>query len=95
MNKFWFSSVVQFNQFMESLKSFIEISSEAPTLIQGAIPQILEKTTEVFFSKIVNVLHKNADICYEKLKDNPYITCPHKPEGSMFVMVGKHLMKLC
>ncbi|KAL9243801.1 hypothetical protein vseg_017643 [Gypsophila vaccaria] len=72
---------------LESVKSSLNVSSDPVTFLQGAIPQILEKTTEEFFSKIVNVLRQGADICYDKLKDIPSITCPHKPEGSMFVMV--------
>uniref|UniRef100_A0A7C8YPM2 Aminotransferase class I/classII large domain-containing protein n=1 Tax=Opuntia streptacantha TaxID=393608 RepID=A0A7C8YPM2_OPUST len=62
--------------------------------IFGAVPQILEKTKEDFFSKIIDVLGRDADICYEKLEQIPYISCPHKPEGSMFVMVKLHLSQL-
>lgn len=54
---------------------------------QGAVPQILEKTEEEFFSKITDILRETADICYDRLKEIPCITCPKKPEGSMFVMV--------
>lgn len=54
---------------------------------QGAVPQILEKTEEEFFSKITEILRETADICYDRLKEIPCITCPKKPEGSMFVMV--------
>ncbi|KAH0653709.1 hypothetical protein KY289_031387 [Solanum tuberosum] len=53
----------------------------------GAIPQILEKTKDDFCSKIVNMLREDADICYDRIKDIPCITCPSKPQGSMFVMV--------
>uniref|UniRef100_A0A7C8YQP1 Aminotransferase class I/classII large domain-containing protein n=1 Tax=Opuntia streptacantha TaxID=393608 RepID=A0A7C8YQP1_OPUST len=81
-------------QVVESVKGFLNISADPTTFIQGAVPQILEKTKEDFFSKIIDVLGRDADICYEKLEQIPYISCPHKPEGSMFVMVKLHLSQL-
>ena len=54
---------------------------------QGAVPQILEKTKDDFFSKIVDILRQDADILYSRIKEIPCITCPSKPEGCMFVMV--------
>ena len=54
---------------------------------QGAIPQITEKTTDDFFSDIISILRETSDICFERIEDIACITCPHKPEGSMFAMV--------
>jgi tyrosine aminotransferase len=54
---------------------------------QGAIPKLLENTKEEFFNKTVKIIRETADICWEKLKGINSITCPSKPEGSMFVMV--------
>ncbi|KAH9792324.1 Aminotran 1 2 domain-containing protein [Citrus sinensis] len=71
---------------VDSIKSFLNISSDPATFIQGAVPQILEKTEEEFFSKITDILREAADICCDRLKEIPCITCPKKPEGSMFVM---------
>ena len=39
--------------------------------------------------KILNLLRNSADLCYSKIKEARGITCPHKPEGSMFVMVKR------
>jgi tyrosine aminotransferase len=39
--------------------------------------------------KTINLLKEASDICYDKIKEIPCITCPHKPEGSMAVMVRK------
>lgn len=78
----------------ESIKSITSISADPPTFIQGAVPQILEKTSKDFFAKIVNILRHDADICYEKLKEIPCLICPQKPEGSMFVMVKLDLSQL-
>ncbi|XVE66167.1 hypothetical protein DITRI_Ditri08aG0058600 [Diplodiscus trichospermus] len=78
----------------ESIKRYLNISADPPTFIQGAIPQILQKTKAEFFSKIINICSQAADICYDRLKEIPCVTCPHKPEGSMFVMVKLNLSLL-
>ncbi|KAJ8568039.1 hypothetical protein K7X08_020761 [Anisodus acutangulus] len=72
---------------IDSITGYLNISSDPATFIQGAIPQILQKTKDDFFSKIVNMLREDANIVYDRIKDIPCITCPSKPEGSMFVMV--------
>ncbi|KAJ0112345.1 hypothetical protein Patl1_02316 [Pistacia atlantica] len=53
----------------------------------GAVPQILENTEEDFFSKIICILGEAVDICCDRIEEIPCVTCPKKPEGSMFVMV--------
>ncbi|OEL25529.1 Nicotianamine aminotransferase A [Dichanthelium oligosanthes] len=72
---------------VDSIKSYLDISTDPPTFVQGAIPQLIENTKEEFFDKTIEVLRQTADICWEKLKGISCITCPSKPEGSMFVMV--------
>ncbi|XP_031394447.1 nicotianamine aminotransferase 1-like isoform X1 [Punica granatum] len=79
---------------VESIKGFLSTSPDPATFIQGAVPQILEKTPDDFFSRTIDVLKQTADICYEMIKDIPCITCPYKPEGSMFVMVKLNLSML-
>ncbi|OIT02593.1 PREDICTED: tyrosine aminotransferase-like [Nicotiana attenuata] len=76
---------------IDSITGFLNISSDPATFIQGAIPQIIQNTEDDFFSKIVNMLRETAEICYDRIKDIPCITCPSKPQGSMFVMVKLHL----
>jgi len=65
-----------------------------PTLIQGAVHHILGKTGQDFFSKVINTLREAADISFDRIKEIPCITCPHKPEGSMFLMVKLNLSLL-
>ncbi|CAN6237941.1 unnamed protein product [Urochloa humidicola] len=71
----------------KSIESYINITSDPATFIQGAVPQIIANTKEDYFNKILNLLRNSADLCYGKIKEIRGITCPHKPEGSMFVMV--------
>ncbi|PWA72763.1 tyrosine/nicotianamine aminotransferase, Pyridoxal phosphate-dependent transferase [Artemisia annua] len=70
-----------------SIKSCLELTADPPTVIQAAVPHILENTPESFFLNINKILKEASDLFYERLKDIPFVTCPHKPEGSMFAMV--------
>ncbi|XVE66168.1 hypothetical protein DITRI_Ditri08aG0058700 [Diplodiscus trichospermus] len=79
---------------IDSIIGFLNISSDPATFIQAAIPQILENTKDDFFAKIICILREAADICYNRIKEMPCITCPKKPEGSMFVMVKLNLSML-
>lgn len=68
----------------------IETKSKYLTLfsfiLEGAIPRILVETPEDFYSNIINLLRKAADICYAGLREIPCFT-PYKSQGSMFLMV--------
>ncbi|XP_004303107.1 PREDICTED: S-alkyl-thiohydroximate lyase SUR1-like [Fragaria vesca subsp. vesca] len=88
------NGILQQTGIMKSITGCLEVSSDAPTFIQAAIPQIIENTKEDFFLKIVEILRGAADICFDKLNEIPFITCPSKPEGSMFVMVKLNLSLL-
>ncbi|KAI8031731.1 Nicotianamine aminotransferase 1 [Camellia lanceoleosa] len=57
-------------------------------MYQGPISHFFANTTEDFFMKTLNVLREATDFCYDKLEGIPCITCPHKAEGSMFVIVS-------
>ncbi|GFP86435.1 tyrosine aminotransferase [Phtheirospermum japonicum] len=76
---------------VDSITGYLNITPDPATLMQGAIPQILKNTPADFYLKIVNLLRESADICYNRTKEIPCITCPSKPEGSMFVMVKLNL----
>ncbi|XP_043701448.1 nicotianamine aminotransferase 1-like [Telopea speciosissima] len=88
------NGVLQKTKMVESIHGCLNISSDPATFTQGAIPKILEDTKEDFFKNILNTLRQASDICYEKIKDIDCLTCPHKPEGSMFVMVKINLSLL-
>ncbi|KVI04294.1 tyrosine aminotransferase-like isoform X1 [Cynara cardunculus var. scolymus] len=72
---------------IECITGYLNISCDPPTFIQGAVSDILGKTQDDFFAKIVNLIKEDANTCYEGIKDIPGIICPSKPAGSMFVMV--------
>ncbi|KAI9176391.1 hypothetical protein LWI28_002208 [Acer negundo] len=86
--------ILQKSGIVDSIKDCLNFSSDPATFIQGAIPQILEKTKEDFFSKTNSLLREAADICYDTIKEIPCLACPYKPEAAMFVMVKLDLSLL-
>ncbi|KAL5571118.1 hypothetical protein UlMin_020715 [Ulmus minor] len=81
------NGILQTSGLTKNISSCLDVTTDPATFIQGAIPDMIEKTKDDFFSKIVDILRVSADICYNKLREIPCISCPSKPEGSMFVMV--------
>ncbi|XP_059662676.1 probable aminotransferase TAT2 [Cornus florida] len=79
---------------VERIKKIFDICGGPATFIQAAVPNIFEQTEDVFFKKTINILKQTSDICSDLIKDIPCITCPHKPEGSMAVMVKLNLSLL-
>ncbi|KAM0957225.1 hypothetical protein ACFX2A_025907 [Malus domestica] len=75
----------------ERITACLEVTTDPATFVQAAVPQILEKTKEEFYSNIIAILRRCADICFDRLQEIPCITCPSKPEGSMFLMVKLNL----
>lgn len=79
---------------VDSLKSFISIISGPATFIQGAIPHIIKNTNDEFYNNIVKLLKETAELCYDAINEIKCITCPHKPEGSFFMMVKLDVSQL-
>ncbi|KAF1002908.1 nicotianamine aminotransferase 1-like [Apium graveolens] len=88
------NDIMQKYGLVESIKSYISISAEPPTFIQGALPQILEKTTNGFFSNTIDILKEAVDVFHTKLEEIPCLSCPQKPEGAMSCMVKLNLSLL-
>ncbi|XP_030482669.2 nicotianamine aminotransferase 1 [Cannabis sativa] len=76
---------------VESINNCLNITSDPATFVQGAVPQILEKTNNEFFLNIKNIMREAAEFLYEAIEAIPCLTCPQKPEGSMAVMVKINL----
>ncbi|RZC90107.1 hypothetical protein C5167_044737 [Papaver somniferum] len=81
------NGVLKETKVLDSIISCLNISGDPATFIQAAIPQIIEKTTDDFFNNVISILRKSAEFVHDQIKDVFCLTCPHKPEGSMFVMV--------
>ncbi|KAI3780619.1 hypothetical protein L2E82_10604 [Cichorium intybus] len=81
------TGILQQTGIASSLTSCLTITADPPTVIQGAVPSIIANTPASFFLNINKILSEVADVLYEILKEIPVVSCPHKPEGSMFAMV--------
>ncbi|XP_042507322.1 nicotianamine aminotransferase 1-like isoform X2 [Macadamia integrifolia] len=86
--------VLKETKMVDSINSCLNICSDPVTFIQGSIPKIIEDTKEDFFRNIIDILRRSSGMCYEILNDIDCLTCPHKPEGSMFAMVKLNLSSL-
>ncbi|KAI3502094.1 hypothetical protein L1887_30125 [Cichorium endivia] len=82
------------NGIVECITKSLTTNTDAATFVQAAVPQILEKTTDDFFLKTIDIMREDANMCYECLKDISCFTCLTKPQGSLFFMVKLDLSKL-
>ncbi|PIA36553.1 hypothetical protein AQUCO_03300025v1 [Aquilegia coerulea] len=72
---------------VDSIIGYANITTDPATFIQAAVPKILKETPEDFFENTRSILRESAEIIYDELDEIDCIYCPHKPDGSMFVMV--------
>ncbi|TKY48887.1 aminotransferase TAT2 [Spatholobus suberectus] len=86
--------IVQKTGIVTKIVDYLEITSDPPTIVQAAIPEILKKTTDDFHSNNLNILREAANIFYDGCKEIPCLTCPHKPEGAMVGMVEINFSQL-
>ncbi|KAJ1265851.1 hypothetical protein BS78_08G105700 [Paspalum vaginatum] len=79
--------VLREKKILDSIIIYRGISVDPAAIVQGAVPQIIANTEETFFTNVMKVMRETAEMCYQKLKAIKWVTCHHKPEGSMFVML--------
>lgn len=79
--------VFQKTEVVKNIINYLEITSDPTTFLQAAVPKILDKTKDDFLSINLNILREAANIFYDLCKEIPCLTCPHKPEGAMAVML--------
>ncbi|XP_061368174.1 nicotianamine aminotransferase 1-like isoform X2 [Gastrolobium bilobum] len=95
----WFATcdphgIFQKTGIVTNIINYLGVNSDAPTFLQAAIPQILERTKDDFFSKNLNIMREAANIFYDGCKEIPCLRCPHKPEGAMVAMVEINFSQL-
>uniref|UniRef100_M4CTR6 Aminotransferase class I/classII large domain-containing protein n=1 Tax=Brassica campestris TaxID=3711 RepID=M4CTR6_BRACM len=69
---------------LAAIKQFLDLNSKPPSVIQAAIPTILEKTGKEFFQRRQCFLKAATEFAYYKLKSIPSLTCYMKPEACTF-----------
>jgi tyrosine aminotransferase len=88
------NSIFKTTKVVERIKKYFDICGGPATFIQAAVPRILEQSEEVFFKRNLNLLKQTSDICCDKIMDIPLMSCPHKPQGSMSLMVKLNCSEL-
>ncbi|CAL0333851.1 unnamed protein product [Lupinus luteus] len=79
--------ILQHMEIVTNIRNYLDISCSSPTIVQAALPQILAKTNDDFYTKNLDIMRETVNIFYDRCKDIPCLTCSHKPEGTMVVMV--------
>ncbi|CAH8384094.1 unnamed protein product [Eruca vesicaria subsp. sativa] len=85
------NGVFKSTKVLDAAKQFLEIDSKPATVIQAAIPTILEDTPKEYFDKRQSFLKDKADFAYSKLKGIPSLTCYMKPEACTFLWTELNL----
>ncbi|KAM3204227.1 hypothetical protein P3L10_027636 [Capsicum annuum] len=85
------SGVLKKSGIAECLQDYLEYSASPATIVQGAVPHLLEKTSKDFFSNFNNIVKEAIEAFYTKVQEIPCLTCPYKPEGAMCVMIKLNL----
>lgn len=77
--------------FGEKIRSGLQSLSQriigSNTIVQGALPNILNDTPQGFFDECIEIVQKNAVLAYSLLNSIPGLR-PIMPAGAMYMMVG-------
>ncbi|GAB1602596.1 tyrosine aminotransferase-like [Argonauta hians] len=57
------------------------------TLVQAALPDILNNTQNTFFDSVIAIVEENAKVCYDSFMKIPGLK-PVMPQGALYMMVG-------
>ncbi|ESQ54410.1 hypothetical protein EUTSA_v10025195mg [Eutrema salsugineum] len=79
---------------IESIKEHLDISPDPSTILQFALPNILEKTKKEFFEMNNSILSQNVDMAFNALKAIPCLICPKKPESCTYLLTKLDLSLL-
>ncbi|XP_009129641.1 probable aminotransferase TAT1 [Brassica rapa] len=75
----------------QSIQQNLDITPDANTLVQNALPQILEKSNKEMFAKKNSILKQNLDLVCDKLMDIPCVVCTKKPESCTYLLTKLEL----
>jgi tyrosine aminotransferase len=80
-------------EYQKGITNLTQVILGPNSLIQGALPTILWKTPQSFYTTVANTLQRHAEYLYEGLSKIELLT-PIKPEGAMYMMVKVDLERL-
>ncbi|KAJ8920762.1 hypothetical protein NQ315_004902 [Exocentrus adspersus] len=62
------------------------------TLVQGALPCILQNTPQSFHDELIDILHENAQLAHEEFGKIKGLT-PYMPQGTMYMIIEIQMEK--
>lgn len=72
---------------VEGLTKLAQLTVNTTTIVQAALPSILQNTPDEFYERSNKLLQEGAKLCCKRIKKIFGLECPSKPQGSMFIMV--------
>ncbi|CAN8273568.1 unnamed protein product, partial [Cochlearia groenlandica] len=76
---------------VQSIQQNLDITPDPTTLIQHALPEILEKSNKEMFAKKNSILKQNVELVCDRLKDIPCVVCTKKPESCTYLLTKLEL----
>nr|AGK24944.1 aromatic aminotransferase [Ephedra sinica] len=79
----------------QAIEVLMNITPTPSTMIQAAVPSVLQDTCQEFHEQTLQLLKTAANICYERIQKIDALSCYSRPNGSMFIMakLNLHLLK--
>lgn len=72
---------------VEALMKLAQLTVNTTTIVQAAVPSILQNTPAEFFEQSLRLLQDGASLCCKRIQAIPGLNCPSEPQGAMFIMV--------
>eukprot|EP00250_Pteridium_aquilinum_P004232 c14458_g1_i1 orf=361-1668(-) len=72
---------------VEALMKLAQMTVNTSTIVQAAVPSILQNTPSEFFEKSLLLLQEGANLCCKRIQRIAGLDCPSEPQGAMFIMV--------
>lgn len=80
-------SILQKARVLEALQKLLQFSASPCSLIQAAARRILLSTPASFIKSVNSTIEAAAELSYSRAAKIKGLSCPSKPQGSMFIMI--------
>ncbi|KAG7622123.1 unnamed protein product [Arabidopsis thaliana] len=71
---------------VQSIQQNLDITPDATTIVQAALPEILGKANKELFAKKNSMLKQNVELVCDRLKEIPCLVCNKKPESCTYLL---------
>lgn len=78
---------------LKGIKQLTQIIVGPNSLMQSALPTMIQRTPDLFYDETMATLKEHADFTVDRLSEVEVLT-PVPPQGAMYVMVGVDMEKM-